>query len=636
MFNGFTQTEISTEDFNKIKELQKVCRGDILTMTSLAKSGHPGGSMSSLEMFLTIYGFAKVFPKDPFNDERDRIFVSHGHTSPGVYSVLGRLGFFDIDEAIAGFRKAGSIFEGHITRGIPGVEWTSGNLGQGLSAGVGSALALKIKNKSNNVFVLMGDAEQNKGQVSEARRLAVKYSLDNLVVIIDYNDAQISGKAHDVMQVNIEEDYLADGWNVINTEGHDVKLLYNAIRRALKADMPTVIIAKTLIGKGVSFMENQYKYHGKPLNEEEYEKAFKELGLENKFNYYKQLREKIPNKKVRATPPKINITLPKIPDRTVYDTSKLVGNRNAFGNALFDIAKNSDTPFIVYDCDLASSVKTDKFWKEKSNWFIQAGVQEHNVATCAGTSSVEGLVTVYSDFGAFGLDEVFNQQRLNDINHTNVKTFLTHCGIDVGEDAKTHQEINYINLTRAFYYTKLIVPADGNQTDAVTRHVIGQEGNFVVVMGRSNLPIITDENGKIFYDENYKFVYGKADILRKGSKVAIVSYGTTVKDALDAHDILSEKGVKPTVINIPTPLEIDPEIIKELSNYEVIVTVEDHNINGGIGSILQEKLFENGVSVRKFIKLGLSDYSYSANAKVLYSLEEMNGEAISKHVMESL
>jgi transketolase len=636
MFDGFLKDIITKEDSNKVNELGKVCRGDILTMTSLAKSGHPGGSMSSLEIFLTVYGFAKLFPKDPFNDERDRIFVSHGHTSPGVYSVLGRLGFFNIDEAIAGFRKAGSIFEGHITRGIPGVEWTSGNLGQGLSAGVGSALALKIKNKKNRVFVLMGDAEQNKGQVAEARRLAVKYSLDNLVVVIDYNDAQISGKAHDVMQVNIEEDYLADGWNVISTEGHDVRLLYSAIKRAIEASIPTVVIAKTVIGKGVSFMENQYKYHGKPLNEEEYEKAFKELGLENKFNYYKELRSKIEPKKVRATSPKINLQLPKIPKRIVYDASKLVGNRNAFGAALLDIAKNSDVPMMVYDCDLASSVKTDKFWANKADWFIQAGVQEHNVATAAGVSSVEGLATIYSDFGAFGLDEVFNQQRLNDINHANLKTFLTHCGIDVGEDAKTHQEINYINLSRSFYYTKLIVPADGNQTDAITRYVIENEGNFIVVMGRSNLPVITDEDGNIFYDENYKFVYGKADILRKGSKAAIISYGTTVKDALDAHKILSDKGVNVTVINMSTPTEIDMEVLKSLKDYEVVVTVEDHNVNGGIGSILQEKMFENDIRIKKFIKLGLRDYSYSADAKTLYSLEEMNGEAISAKIMENL
>lgn len=636
MFDGFSKEKIDSEDFNKINELRKICRGDILTMTSLAKSGHPGGSMSSLEIFLTVYGFAKLFPKDPWNEERDRIFVSHGHTSPGVYSVLGRFGFFNIDEAISGFRKAGSIFEGHITRGIPGIEWTSGNLGQGLSAGVGTAIALRIKKQNNTVFVLMGDAEQNKGQVAEARRLAVKYGLGNLVVVIDYNDAQISGKAHDVMQVNIEEDYLADGWNVINTDGHDVQLLYSAIKKAIKEEIPTVVIAKTEIGKGVSFMENEYKYHGKPLNEEEYNKALKELGLENKFEYYKKLRENIPNKKVRATPPKIKIQVPEIPERIVYDGSKLIGNRNAFGAALTEIAKNSKVPLMVYDCDLASSVKTDKFWKEKSDWFIQAGVQEHNVATCAGASSVEGLVTVYSDFGAFGLDEVFNQQRLNDINHTNLKTFLTHCGIDVGEDAKTHQEINYINLSRALYHTKLIIPADGNQTDAVTRYAIEHEGNFIIVMGRSNLPIITDESGKIFYGENYKFEYGKADILRKGDTAAIIAYGTTVKDALNAHELLKEKGINATVINIPSPLDLDLEIIETLSNYKIVVTVEDHNVNGGIGSIIQEAMFENGITVDKFIKLGLRDYSYSADAKTLYSLEELNGESITKKILESL
>ncbi len=636
MFEGFKKNQIEEKDLQKINELRKVCRGDILTMTSLAKSGHPGGSMSSLEIFLTVYGFARLFPNDPWNDKRDRIFVSHGHTSPGVYSVLGRLGFFDIDEAIAGFRKAGSIFEGHITRGIPGIEWTSGNLGQGLSAGVGSAIALKLQKKDNIVFVLMGDAEQNKGQVAEARRLAAKYELGNLVVVIDYNDAQISGNAHDVMPVNIEEDYLADGWNVLTTDGHDVKLLYKSIKSAIEAKVPTAIIARTAIGKGVSFMENQYKYHGKPLNEDEYAKALKELGLENKFSYYKELRNKIETRKVRATPPNINVKLPQIPKRIVYDGSKLIGGRNAFGDALLDIAKNSDNPIIVYDCDLASSVKTDKFWKAKADWFVQAGVQEHNVATCAGASSIEGLVTVYSDFGMFGLDEVFNQQRLNDINHTNLKTFLTHCGIDVGEDAKTHHEINYINLTRALYHTKLIIPADGNQTDAITRYVLKEEGNFVVVMGRSNLPIIKDENGKIFYGEDYEFEYGKADVLRKGAKAAIIACGTTVNEGLKAYDLLKGKGITATVINLSAPLSVDQEIVKSLNGYEVVVTVEDHNINGGIGSILQEELFKNNIKVNKFIKLGLKDYSYSADAKTLYSMEGIDSQSIANKIMENL
>ncbi len=195
---------LSGRDLNELERLAKVCRGDIVKMTTVANSGHPGGSMSSIDIFLSIYSQARINPDDPYNSLRDRVIVSHGHTSPGVYAALGRLGFLDIDEAIAGFRHAGSIYEGHITRGIPGVEWTTGNLGQGLSAGVGMALASKLTGKDFRVFVSMSDAEQAKGQVAEARRTAAKYDLNNLVVVIDYNDAQISGKASEIMYVDIK------------------------------------------------------------------------------------------------------------------------------------------------------------------------------------------------------------------------------------------------------------------------------------------------------------------------------------------------------------------------------------------------------------------------------------------------
>ncbi len=130
------------EELKRLEDLGRICRGDIIKMTTVANSGHPGGSMSSIDIFLSIYDFAKNDPNKPFDPERDRVIVSHGHTSPGVYSTLGRLGFVDIDEVIAGFRHPGSIFEGHITRGIPGVEWTTGNLGQGLSVGVGTGLTI--------------------------------------------------------------------------------------------------------------------------------------------------------------------------------------------------------------------------------------------------------------------------------------------------------------------------------------------------------------------------------------------------------------------------------------------------------------------------------------------------------------
>ncbi len=290
---GFLDSRLKEEEIKRLTETARLCRGDILKMTTLAGSGHPGGSMSALDILLVLYSYAKVDPNDPYYPLRDRIIVSCGHISPGVYSVLGRLKFTDIDEAIAGFRKERTPFEGHVVRDIPGIEWSTGNLGQGLSAGCGFALASKIKNEDLNVFVVMSDGEQAKGQIAEARRFAKKYNLTNLTVIIDYNQLQISGWIHDVMPQNIKANYEADGWKVIEINGHDYKQIYQALREGAQDKNNLVaILARTTMGKGVSFMENKWEFHGKPLNLEQYKQAIKELGLEDDLEKYSKMREK--------------------------------------------------------------------------------------------------------------------------------------------------------------------------------------------------------------------------------------------------------------------------------------------------------------------------------------------------------
>ena len=222
---------------------------------------------------------------------RDRIVVSHGHTSPGVYSALARLGHLPVDEVIAFFRKAKSPFEGHVVKGIPFIDWSTGNLGQGLSAGCGFAMASKIKKEDSHVYVLMGDGEQQKGQIGEARRFANKFGLSNITAIIDYNKLQISGGIEKVMPQNIIENFLSDDWEVIEINGHDYNEIYAALKTARNAVNPVCIVANTVMGNGISFMENKEKYHGSPLNAAEYKDAMDILGLDDKLDFYKEKRK---------------------------------------------------------------------------------------------------------------------------------------------------------------------------------------------------------------------------------------------------------------------------------------------------------------------------------------------------------
>ncbi|AEH50853.1 transketolase [Pseudothermotoga thermarum] len=618
------------QTISHLKQLARLCRGDILKMTYVANSGHPGGSMSSLEIFLSVYSFANIDPKNPNDPLRDRIVISHGHTSPGVYAVLGRLGFVNIDEVIAGFRHPSSIFEGHVTRGIPGIDWSTGNLGQGLSAGVGFALASKIKGLDYHVYVLMSDAEQAKGQVAEARRVARKFGLSNITVVIDYNDAQISGRARDVMPVNIRANYEADGWRVLEVDGHDFEQLFNALKEAYEDKVhPVAIIAHTVIGKGVSFMENDVSFHGKPLSREQLDKALAELGLENDIDKYIQMRKELPLAKHKQPKTDYSIKIKATPFRTYKDK---IDNRTAFGKALLDIVKanlDSETPVVAIDCDLASSVKLDEVQKHAPERFFQLGVQEHNAATVAGALSCEGIVTFFADFGVFGVSETYNQHRLNAINNTNLKVVVTHCGLNVGEDGKTHHGLDYISAPANWLGYKVIVPADPNQTDRVIRYIAGVYGNFLVAMGRAKMSPITREDGSLFFDENYVFEYGKIDVIRDGDTVTIITCGSVVENAIKAADQF--KG-KVAVLNVSCPFDLDKETLKKYCSGRKVLVVEDHAAPLGLAAIVSKFLLTNGIIPTQFEQIAVEEHAVSGPYEALYELYNLSSNKIAERL----
>jgi len=633
---AFEKEKLTEQDLKELRKLTNMSRADILKMTTNANSGHPGGSMSSIDIYTVLWKFANINPKNFKALDRDRIIISHGHTSPGVYSILGNLGFFKKDEAIATFRKAGSIFEGHVERDVPGVEWGTGNLGQGLSAGCGMALAARINGYKSHIFVIMGDGENQKGQISEARRFASKYNLSNITAIIDYNKLQISGDIHKVMPQDLIAEYKSGGFDVFEINGHDFIEIYNALRKSYYSDHPTLILAHTIMGKGVSFMENIHGYHGKPLSKEQLKEALSELGSEYDLEKYENLRNTFELKKHKSTVTNPNPAI-KLASARVY--TEKTDNRSAFGNAVVDIAKeNIDSGKLnmaVIDCDLAASVKTGGFAKEFPNNFFQSGIQEHHVATMSGALSTQGIVTFWADFGVFGIDETYNQARLNDINHTEIKIVCTHCGLDVGEDGKTHQCIDYVGLFRNLPHFKVIVPADPNQTDRAIKFAAKERGNFLIAMGRSKMEVLKKENGQVFFDEDYSFEYGKIIPLRTSahSKHTIFAVGQMAKFAIEAYEFLKKEGIDVNVYSVSSPTEIDEEILSSLASNKNWITLEDHLSSSGFASTLSIYMAENGIDVR-LKKLGVNDYSMSGNSKDLFKLEGLDGYGIAEFIRE--
>ncbi len=630
--------QLSTEELEKLAAMRKRCARRILLSTSLAASGHPGGSLSSLDLLLVTYGLMNHKPTEPLWQERDRVVMSIGHISPGVYSVLSEYGYFTEEDFLTGFRRAGSGFPGHVEKIVPGVEWDTGNLGQGLSVGVGMAMALKLKGGKQKVIVYMGDGDLQKGQAAEAMRFAQKYKLNNLVVLVDRNHLQICGSTEDVMPINIRGLFSSCGWNIeILDDGHNhnkvfkkLSAVYNGV--STNPEKPTVIIAKTIMGKGFSFMENLAKYHGSPLKIDQLSAALDELGVENDYEKWVELRKKPVSTATRITN---KVCYPQIAAGSpiVYEVDKKTDCRSAYGNALHDLAKVNNLPgespkIIGVSCDLEGSVKMGDFRKHLPAAFLECGIQEHHAATMAGAISREEMVTFFSTFGVFAISEVYNQNRLNDINHTNVKIVATHLGLDVGEDGPTHQGIDYIGLMRNYFDFQVFIPADPNQTDRIIRHIAVAAGNHFVGMGRSKMGVVVAEDGTPFFGKDYIFTPGKGDWVRRGNAGTIIAYGSVSPSVMEAWKQLKEEGIAVSVLLMASVIPFDKEaVLDAVKGGGPLLTVEDHHVDTGIGAMTAAVLADEGLNCR-FKRLGVTHYGSSGKPSDLYAEQGLDAQGI--------
>ena len=268
-------------DHKGLNEITNVIRKDIVSMIGKSKSGHAGGSLSAVEILTALYfDQMNVDPTNPKMEDRDRFVLSKGHAAPALYATLAKRGYFDREE-LNYLRKTGSMLQGHPDmKKVPGVEMSTGSLGQGFSVACGMAMASKLDNAPWNVYALLGDGEVQEGIVWEAAMSAAHYKLDNMIAFLDYNGLQIDGEVESVMSINpIEDKFKTFGWNVITIDGHDFDQIFAALDMAKDTvGKPTMIIAKTIKGKGVSFMENQASWHGSAPNAEQVEQALSELG----------------------------------------------------------------------------------------------------------------------------------------------------------------------------------------------------------------------------------------------------------------------------------------------------------------------------------------------------------------------
>ncbi len=612
-----------------LKVFTKSARRSILEMVTNVQSGHPGGSLSSMDYLAVLYAFI-------LGQTGEKIVVSNGHISPAVYSTLAEMGYIPREEVVKTFRKMGSVYEGHITRHVDGVWYGTGPLGVGVSVASAFAIGEKLNRTEKKVYALMGDGEAQEGQVHEMIEFAKHHRLNNLILFVDYNKVQLTASLKEIMDINIHKIFEAADWVVIDIDAHDYKEIWKALSEAQKADRPVVIVGNSIMGKGVDFMEktgeaHQADWHGKAPKPEQIEEILRQLTTTPEENaILENFRQTITWKPKHAEFPKllspVNINEGS-PIR--YPATESVDCRSAYGKALLDLAKNNKN-VVALTADLKGSVMTSFVASELPDQYIECGIAEQQMVSAAGGLSLDGFIPFASTFGAFMSSRAKDQARVNDINHCNAKMVATHCGLSVGEDGPTHQAIDDAGSFLGMFNTMVVEPCCPNQTDAIIRYVASHYGNFYVRMGRHKFPIITKEDGSIFFDENYKYEYGSSHIIREGKDLTIAATGPCVHEALEARKKLQETNPELSVeiIAVSSIKQFDETLLNSVKKTGKVITVEDHNTLSGLGGQLARHLAMQKVTPSAYEMIGVEHYQLSGTAPELYKAAGIDAEAI--------
>ena len=584
-------TEMPEDLLNELRQRAREIRCDLVRMLAAAGSGHSGGSLSAVEIVTALYWHVlRIRPDEPAWPDRDRFVLSKGHAAPVLYAVLAERGFFPVAE-LQTLRKLGSRLQGHPDlRKVPGVEASTGSLGQGLSVGLGMALAGRLDRRSCRVYVLLGDGECEEGQVWEAAMAAAHYQAGNLTAIIDNNGLQIDGPVAEVLSpLPLPEKWRAFGWEVTEVDGHDPGALLQAFDWAagVNGSKPKLIVAHTVKGKGISFMENQVDWHGKTPSPEQATCALKELGSDwqepETLNVGRGRQENRPPACEQAG--ELSLCQDQSQEINIQQGREPIATRDAYGQTLVKLGGRIPN-LVVLDADLSKSTKTGEFAKIYPDRFFDMGIAEQNLMGTAAGLALAGKISCASTFAVFATGRAFDQIR-NTITYPglNVKIVATHAGITVGEDGASHQAIEDIALMRVLPGMTVIVPADATETRKAVEAAVAMKGPVYIRLGRTAVPVL--------FGDEYRFQIGKAVVLKQGTGAVVFACGIMVSEALKAAEQLAERGVSVAVVDVHTIKPLDADLIVDLARRTgAVVTAEEHSINGGLGSAVAEVLGE--------------------------------------------
>lgn len=600
-------------DIEKLQGIANQLRIHSIEATTAAGSGHPTSCCSAADVAAALFfGHMRYNPKDPHYYNNDRFILSKGHAAPLLYAVWAETGLFPAGELVK-LRTLGSDLEGHPTPRLPFVDVATGSLGQGLSVGVGMALCARLDQLDYKTYVLLGDGEIAEGSVWEAASLAGVNKLNNLVAIVDVNrlgQSQETAFGHnlDVYRKRFE----AFGWRTEEIDGHDMEEILEVLAAAGLGDQPLVILAKTLKGAGISFIQDKENWHGKPLNQEEAAKAIAEL----------QPRAKTGTDVQIASPsqlPAPNNAAPAGYPLPTYNPGDKVATREAFGNALVRLG-GADPRIVALDGDTKNSTYSEKFHKQFPDRFFECFIAEQNMVGVATGFATRGKVPFASTFATF-FTRAFDQIRVAGISQANLKLPGSHVGVSIGEDGPSQMALEDLAMMRAVIGSTVLYPCDAVATERLVEQMATNRGIFFLRTSRPKTPVL--------YRNDEPFPVGGAKVLRQsdGDKATVVAAGVTLYEALKAADMLKSDGIGITVIDAYSIKPLGRDTIKAAAQKtgNTIVTVEDHYAEGGLGDAVAGELSGDGIKVHK---LAVRELPRSGKPEELLAKYGINADAI--------
>jgi transketolase len=558
--------------------------------TSEAGSGHPSSCCSAADIVAVLFfSVMRYDPQNPKAANGDRFVLSKGHAAPLLYAAWAEAGLFPASELLK-LRTLASDLEGHPTPRLPFVDMATGSLGQGLAAGVGLALNAKRLDKTGaRTYVLMGDGESVEGSVWESVELARQFKLDNLCAIVDINRLGQSDPTmlqHDMKAYKSR--WAGFGWNALIVDGHNHKALLAAFAEAAKTKgRPTVLLAKTFKGKGISFMENHPSWHGKPIPKgTETQKAIDELT--------RRIKPTKAAPKIKRPPVVSRQQKPRKPMAApAYKPGDLVATREAFGAALAALGE-ANPSVVALDADVKNSTYTDKFGKQFPDRFFENFIAEQNMLGAAAGLAACGRIPFAATFAAF-FTRAYDFIRMAAISGSNIKLVGTHIGVSIGEDGPSQMGLEDIAMMAAQPGVTVLYPSDATSTYRLVEAAANQKGMVYIRAGRPKSPVL--------YGPEESFSIGGSKVVRQSPNdvLTIVAAGVTLFEALKAYDELRSTGIAVRVIDLYSIAPIDRTTLVDSakSTQGRILTVEDHYAHGGLGDAVLSAVATEGIKVHK-------------------------------------